>query len=126
LHFAQFAGLLDGPQRADHGIEQEQQHQQAILVEVQLAVAGLVALAADVVQTRQERSELVEILQARYVFLPHFLAFLAGHAGDYARWEKERNTTCVGCVRMRKYHAEQDCAKRLFSLIDLRKLSRFR
>ena len=55
LHVAQFAGLLDGPQRTDHGIEQEQQHQHAVLVEVQLAVAGLVALAADVVQALQQR-----------------------------------------------------------------------
>jgi len=108
LNLPQFAGLLDGPQGANHRIEQEQQHEHAVLVEVQRAVAGLVTLAADIVQTCQQRSELVEILQARYVFLPHFLAFFAGHARDYARLGKERNTTCVGSVEMRKSRAEQD------------------
>ena len=55
------------------------------LVEVQLAVAGLVALAADVVQAFQERRELVEVLQARHVFFAHLFALLASHDGDYAR-----------------------------------------
>ena len=81
LDLPQFAGLLDGPQGADHGIEQEQQHEHAVLVEMQLAVAGLVALAAHVVQASQQRSELVEILQARHVLFAHVLALLAGHAG---------------------------------------------
>ena len=35
LHFPQFAGLLDGPQGADHGIEEEQQHEHAVLVVMQ-------------------------------------------------------------------------------------------
>ena len=108
LHLAELTGLLDGPQRADHGIEQEQEHQQAILVEMQLAVAGLVALATDVVQACQERGELVEILQARHVFFTHVIAILAGHAGNYARLHKQRNTTCAGFVSMRKSRAEQD------------------
>ena len=71
--------------RADHGIEQEQQHEHAVLVEVQLAVAGLVALAADLVQAREQRSELVEILQARHVLFAHVIAAFASHAGNYAR-----------------------------------------
>ena len=71
LYLSQFAGLLDGPQGTDHGIEQEQQHQHAVLVEVQLAVAGLVAFTAHVVQTCQQRSELVEVLQARHVLFTH-------------------------------------------------------
>ena len=109
LDFSQFAGLLDGPQGADHGIEQEQQHEHAILVEVQAAVAGLVALAAHFVQARQHRRELVEILQARDVLFAHIFAAFASHADDYARSAKSRNTTCVGYVRMHKSRAEQDC-----------------
>jgi hypothetical protein len=64
LHITQLTSLLDGPQRADHGIEQEQQHEQAVLVDVQHAVARLVASAAYAVQTCQQRSELVEVLQS--------------------------------------------------------------
>ena len=97
LHLAQLAGLLDGPQRADHGIEQEQQHEQAVLVEVQLAVAGLVALAADVVQARKQRGELVEVLQARHVLararLRGFLPAMPEIMRSCSKW---RNTTCVG------------------------------
>ena len=108
LNFSQFAGLLDGPQRANHGIEEEQQHEHAVLVAMQLAVAGLVALAADFVQAREKRSNLVEILQARHVLFTHVLALLGGHARDHARLFQERNTTCVGRVGMRKSRAEQD------------------
>ena len=111
LDFPQRARLLDGPQGTDYRIEQEQQHERAILVEVQFPVAGLVALATDVVEACQQRRELVEILQARHVLFAHVFAFLAGHAQDYARLGKQRNTTCAGCVQMRKSraeHAEQD------------------
>jgi hypothetical protein len=38
----------------------------------------------------------------------HILAFLAGHATNYARREKSRNTTYVGCGKMHKSRAEQD------------------
>ncbi len=111
LHFPQLARLLDGPQGADHRIEQEQQHEQAILVEVQLPIAGLVALATHVMEACQQRSELVEILQARHVLFTHVVTLRAGHAEDYARLANERNTTCVGCVQMRKSRAEQDWDK---------------
>jgi len=33
LHFPQFAGLLDGSEGADHGIEEKQQHEHAVLVD---------------------------------------------------------------------------------------------
>jgi hypothetical protein len=71
--------LLDGPQRADHGIEEEQQHQQTVLIKVELAVPRLVALAAHLVQARQQRRELVEVLQARNVLFAHVFALFACH-----------------------------------------------
>ena len=85
LYLTQFAGLLDGPQGANNGIEEEEQYEQAILVEVQCAVASLIAFAAHLVQARQEGRELVEIFQARYVFFTYVSALLAGHALYYAR-----------------------------------------
>ena len=108
LNFPQLARLLDGPQGANHGIEEEQQHKHAVLVVMQHAVAGLVALAADFMQACQQGSELVEILQARHVLFAHLFAHLPGHGDDYARLEKPRNTTNAGCDRMRKSRAEQD------------------
>ena len=108
LDLPQLAGLLDGPQGTDHGIEQEQQHEHAVLIVVQRAVAGLVALAAHLVQACQQGSELVEVLQARYVLFAYVCAFLTGHTGDYARFRKQRNTTLEGCAEMGKSCAEQD------------------
>ena len=88
LHLAEFAGLLDAAQRRDDGIEQVQQDQHAILIEMQLAVAGLVALTAIVVQPLQQRRELVEVLQAGDI---GFLEFpFLGHAPHYA----SRPTRC--------------------------------
>ena len=115
LHLPQFAGLLDGPQGADHGIERNSSTSMQYWSKCSCAVAGLVALAADLVQARQERSELVEILQARHVLFAHVFALLAGHAGNYARSSKPRNTTCVGFGRMRKSRAEQDWGLSHFS-----------
>ena len=43
LNLRQFAGLLNAPQRGDDRIEQRQEHQQAVLIEVQLAIAGPIA-----------------------------------------------------------------------------------
>ena len=108
LNFPQFAGLLDGPQGANDGIEEKQQNEHAVLVVMQLAVAGLVSLAADLMQAREEWSELVEILQARHVFFTYVNPAFAAHVGNYARLSKTRNTTYAGCVRMRKSRAEQD------------------
>jgi hypothetical protein len=76
LHLPQLAGLLDGPQGTNHGMEQEPQDEHAVLVEVQRAVAGLVALATHLVQARRQGSELVELLQARHVLFAYVLAFL--------------------------------------------------
>ena len=71
--FLSSAGLLQRPQRTEARIEHEQQHQPAILVHEELAVAGLVALAADVVQPLEQRPELTKILEALDVFFTHRL-----------------------------------------------------
>ena len=49
LHLLQFAALLDAAQGRDDGIEQEEQHVGAVLVEEEFAIAGAVAFGADVV-----------------------------------------------------------------------------
>ena len=50
LDVLQLRGLLQRPQRPQARIEHEQQHQPAVLVHEELAVAGLVALATNRVQ----------------------------------------------------------------------------
>ena len=64
---------------------------------MQRAVAGLVALAAHVMQACQQRSELGEILQARHVLFAHVIPAFASHAVNYAHLQQTRNTTCAGC-----------------------------
>jgi hypothetical protein len=49
------AGLLQGPEGAEDRIEEEQEDQGAIVVEMELAVAGPVTLAADVMEPVEER-----------------------------------------------------------------------
>ena len=49
------AGLLQGPEGAEDRVEEEQEDQGAIVVEMELAVAGPVALAADVMEPVEER-----------------------------------------------------------------------
>ena len=55
------------------------------MVEVQLSIACLVALAADLVERLEERQDLIEILQARDVLLTDVLAFFGSHAFGYTR-----------------------------------------
>jgi hypothetical protein len=86
LDFLQFACLLQCSQRIDRRIEQEQQDQHAILVEVELAIAGLVALAADIAQAIEQRHQFVEVFQARDVLITDVFAFLSGHVLEYARF----------------------------------------
>ena len=73
-----------------------------------LRLPALSRWQADLVQARQERRELVEVLQARHVFFAHVFAFLPAMPRIMRASAKTRNTTCVGCVRMRKSRAEQD------------------
>jgi len=75
LHLFQLAGLLDCPQRRDDRIEHEEQHEHAVLVEVQLAVARLVARTAVVVQSFEQRREPIEILQTGDVGCRNGLVF---------------------------------------------------
>jgi hypothetical protein len=49
------AGLLQGAERAKDGVEQEQEDQGARMVEVEFAIARLVALTADVVESVEKR-----------------------------------------------------------------------
>jgi len=50
LHVTEFAGLLQPAKRSDDGVEEKQQHQHAVVVEVEGAIAGAIARTADVVQ----------------------------------------------------------------------------
>jgi hypothetical protein len=54
--------VLQRPQRADQRVQQHQQDQRDVLVELQLAVAGAVSIAAHLVQRRQQRQQLPQRL----------------------------------------------------------------
>src|SRR5262249_16861550 len=77
LHLGQFAGLLEGAERADDGVEEVQQDQGAIVIEVQGAVAGPVAGAAVGVEALEQGQELLEVLAAGEWWLGRYV--LRGH-----------------------------------------------
>lgn len=64
LDFVQGAGLLQSTQARERGIEEEEHEQGGVVVAEKAAIAGVVALGADVVQGFQQRLELREILEA--------------------------------------------------------------
>ena len=55
--------MLQGPERAEDRVEKEQEDQGAIMVEMELAIAGSVALTADVMEPIEEWQYLVEVLE---------------------------------------------------------------
>jgi hypothetical protein len=57
LNLRQLAGLLDAAQAIDDGIEVEQEYQRAILVEVEDAIAGYIALGPRLMESFQEGVE---------------------------------------------------------------------
>ena len=65
--------------RSDDRIEERQEEQQAVLVEVEDAVPGLVPLAPDLVQPLQQRQQHAEVLQALDVLLVDLFLLLARH-----------------------------------------------
>jgi hypothetical protein len=72
---------------------------------------GPVALTAYVMKARQPGSELVEVIQTRYVLFAYVITLRASHTrGDYARRQAPRNTTYVGWMALRTSRAEQDWA----------------
>src|SRR5262249_43177150 len=85
LDFVERAGLLEGTQRADRGVEQSQQDQQAVVVVVPGAVVGGVAGTADLVQTRDQGDQAVEVLKPGQ-FLSRILRFLGAHGAPPASW----------------------------------------
>src|SRR5207244_11018126 len=58
------AGLLQRAERSNHRVKQGEQHQQTVLVVVQLAVAGPGTAAADAVQPVEHRQQSIEVLEA--------------------------------------------------------------
>ena len=64
LNLLQLTGLLQPAQRRDDGVEQMQQNQQAVLIEVELAVACPIALAANLMQSPQQRLHAGQVFQA--------------------------------------------------------------
>src|SRR5207245_9790908 len=79
LHFAQLTGLLDAAQALDDGVKEIEQQQRCVLVQVQHAVARLVAGRARAVQAIQQWPEDLEILQAPKILPLNGRATFARH-----------------------------------------------
>ncbi len=92
-----FAGLLNASQRRHNRIEKVQQNQHAILVVVQLAIAGTISFAAIVVQTPQQRRKLVEEFEPGDIGLGNFLLWvlLRGHAQIVRQSSIERKPSYI-------------------------------
>ncbi|MFM9962959.1 MAG: hypothetical protein ACKV2Q_17260 [Planctomycetaceae bacterium] len=73
LHRLQLRGLLQAAQRVHDRIEEEQQHQDAVLVEMQVTVTGRIPLATNLVQPLKQRQQFLEILQPRDILVPDLL-----------------------------------------------------
>ncbi len=63
-HRAQFRRRLQLAQGVDQGVPDVQEHELAVIAEEQRAVAGRVALAADVVESVQEGKDAAEVPEA--------------------------------------------------------------
>ena len=79
-----------------------------MLIKMQSSIAGLVALATDIMQSRQERHELVEILQARDIAFAHVLTLFSSHAGILHTKKPMRNAANGLVLLERKCCAERD------------------
>jgi hypothetical protein len=79
LYFFEFTGLLDAAQRVNEGVEEKQEDVGAVGIEEELAVAGAVALGANVVQAFQERHEPVEVFQTDDVAVAQLALFSLAH-----------------------------------------------
>jgi len=115
LHFFEFAGLLDAAQGSDDGVEQKQQEGGVVVIEEELAVAGVVALGAHVVQAFQQRHQPVEVFQTDNVAVTPLALLSLGHALNYAQTpgRAQGKYARIGEIftkkPWRKYRAEQDC-----------------
>src|SRR6185503_12482775 len=103
---------LQPAERCDDGVKQKQQHQQAVVVEVQRPVAGTIPGAAGVVQALQQRRELIEILQPADIPLANLdrRPRLHLHPGIMRFHESTRNTEQM-YYRWRKSRAEHDWSR---------------
>ena len=80
LYLFQFAGLFHRAQRADDGVKEKEQFEHAELIKVQATIAGAVAFAAGIMQSAQQRRQLVEVLQAGHVLLRNLRPLRLRHA----------------------------------------------
>ena len=109
LDLGQAAGLLDVSQTIDEGAEQGQQEKAGVLVEMELAVAGLIAWGGVGVETVQPRPQDLEVLEAAQVLVAEFLAAGCAILPYPGRWPDERPVVVQANSRMRKNHAERKC-----------------
>ena len=79
LDLGEFTGLLNPSQACQDGIEEVEQDQGGILIEMELAVAGLIPGARRMVQFLQDRHQQLEVLEAAQILHFDLGSFLPRH-----------------------------------------------
>jgi hypothetical protein len=80
LYFGQGAGLLESAQASHDGAEEAEQQQADVLIEEQLAIAGLVAGGGIVLQAFEKRIDEPEVFQAVEILVTNVSAAWPSHA----------------------------------------------
>jgi hypothetical protein len=116
LHLGQGAGLLQGAQGDDDGVEQVHKDQGAVLVEVRGALVGAIALAADTVEAVEERQQLLDIAEALELSFGDRRAPGVGQAKNMTQQPRGRKLDLFTLERSvkGKISAEQDWVGSLF------------
>jgi hypothetical protein len=63
--------------------------EQAVLIVMQLAIAGPIALAPHIAQPLQQRRQAIEVLESSDVLLVNFVALLPRHSGLLPGWQTQ-------------------------------------
>lgn len=84
LHLAEQARLMQTAQGADDRVEQKEQDEQAVLVQVEGAIAGPTPLAADLLAALEQGRQLVKVLQTSEVLFLNRLRRVRLHTGKDA------------------------------------------
>lgn len=79
LDLRELAGLLDGTEAGENGVEVEQQDQGAVLVEMENAIPGAVAFRATGLESFQKRLEDLEVLKPREITVRNRGLAFSGH-----------------------------------------------
>ena len=79
LHFRELTSLLDAAEAGEDWIEEVQQHQRGVLIEMEFAIAGAIALGRVVVKSIEKRPKDLEVLEPAKIRFLNIRPTLACH-----------------------------------------------